>query len=67
MDLERFVTAQDSVGTYRRAAAELRNGRKTGHWMWFSCSQREKHLARAVITTRKSAQSPQSSQKRRDR
>ena len=35
MDLERFVTAQDGGGTYRRAVAELRNGRKTGHWMWF--------------------------------
>jgi uncharacterized protein (DUF1810 family) len=35
MDLERFVSAQDSGGTYRRAAAELRTGRKTSHWMWF--------------------------------
>ena len=35
MDLERFVTAQDSAGTYQRAVAELRNGRKTSHWMWF--------------------------------
>ena len=35
MDLERFVTAQDSAGRYRRALAELRNGRKTSHWMWF--------------------------------
>jgi uncharacterized protein (DUF1810 family) len=34
-DLERFVAAQDSAGTYDRAAAELRRGRKTGHWMWF--------------------------------
>jgi len=33
--LERFVTAQDSGGTYRRALAELRAGRKTSHWMWF--------------------------------
>ena len=35
MDLERFVTAQDSGGTYQRAVAELRRGRKTSHWMWF--------------------------------
>jgi uncharacterized protein (DUF1810 family) len=35
MDLERFVTAQDSGGTYRRAVAELRKGRKASHWMWF--------------------------------
>jgi uncharacterized protein (DUF1810 family) len=33
--LERFVAAQDTGGTYERAAAELRAGRKTGHWMWF--------------------------------
>jgi uncharacterized protein (DUF1810 family) len=35
MNLERFVEAQDSGGTYQRAVAELRNGRKTRHWMWF--------------------------------
>ena len=34
-DLERFVTAQDSGGTYDRASSELRAGRKTSHWMWF--------------------------------
>jgi uncharacterized protein (DUF1810 family) len=33
--LERFVQAQDSGGTYRRAVAELRAGRKVSHWMWF--------------------------------
>ena len=32
-DLERFVTAQD--GVYDRALAELRQGRKQSHWMWF--------------------------------
>jgi Uncharacterized conserved protein len=32
-DLSRFVEAQ--AGTYDRALAELRAGRKTGHWMWF--------------------------------
>ena len=35
MDLERFVQAQDSGGTYQQAVAELRSGRKTTHWMWF--------------------------------
>jgi uncharacterized protein (DUF1810 family) len=35
VDLERFVQAQDSGGTYQRAVAELRSGRKTTHWMWF--------------------------------
>lgn len=34
-DLERFVRAQDARGTYAAALAELRAGRKTGHWMWF--------------------------------
>jgi uncharacterized protein (DUF1810 family) len=33
--LDRFVTAQDSGGTYQRALGELRAGRKTSHWMWF--------------------------------
>jgi uncharacterized protein (DUF1810 family) len=31
--LERFVAAQD--GVYPQALAELRGGRKHGHWMWF--------------------------------
>jgi len=34
-DLERFVVAQDADGTYASALAELRAGRKAGHWMWF--------------------------------
>jgi len=34
-DLQRFVAAQDAGGTYERATAELRGGRKTSHWMWF--------------------------------
>jgi uncharacterized protein (DUF1810 family) len=33
--LKRFVAAQDRAGTYQRAAAELRAGRKQSHWMWF--------------------------------
>jgi uncharacterized protein (DUF1810 family) len=33
--LERFVDAQDSGSTYEVALAELRDGRKTSHWMWF--------------------------------
>ena len=32
-DLERFVAAQEHV--YDGVVAELRAGRKTGHWMWF--------------------------------
>jgi uncharacterized protein (DUF1810 family) len=31
--LERFVTAQ--AGIHDRAVAEIRAGRKDGHWMWF--------------------------------
>ena len=34
-DLQRYVAAQDAGGTYGRAAAELRAGRKASHWMWF--------------------------------
>jgi uncharacterized protein (DUF1810 family) len=34
-DLDRFVRAQDERGTYDRALAELRAGRKNSHWMWF--------------------------------
>lgn len=32
-DLERFLTAQAPV--YEKALAELRDGRKRSHWMWF--------------------------------
>jgi uncharacterized protein (DUF1810 family) len=32
-DLQRFIDAQR--GTYDHALAELRAGRKRGHWMWF--------------------------------
>ena len=34
-DLQRFVDAQDAGGSYQRAVAELRGGRKQSHWMWF--------------------------------
>jgi uncharacterized protein (DUF1810 family) len=34
-NLVRFVTAQDEGGSYHRALAELRAGRKAGHWRWF--------------------------------
>ena len=39
-DLQRFVDAQDRSGTYERALAELRAGRKVSHWMWFVFPQR---------------------------
>lgn len=34
-ELQRFVDAQERGGTYAGALAELRRGRKEGHWMWF--------------------------------
>ena len=34
-DLARFRHAQDRDGTYERALAELRQGHKRTHWMWF--------------------------------
>jgi uncharacterized protein (DUF1810 family) len=33
IDLERFVAAQQ--GVYEGVLRELRQGRKTGHWIWF--------------------------------
>jgi uncharacterized protein (DUF1810 family) len=40
-DLQRFVDAQDSAGTYDQALAELRAGAKRSHWMWFVLPQVE--------------------------
>jgi uncharacterized protein (DUF1810 family) len=40
-DLARFVSAQERVGTYAQALAELRAGRKESHWMWFVFPQFE--------------------------
>ena len=37
-DLQRFVDAQDG-GAYEAALAELRAGRKRGHWIWFVLPQ----------------------------
>ncbi len=36
-DLRRFVDAQR--GSYERARAELRQGRKQSHWMWYMFPQ----------------------------
>ncbi|WP_241233470.1 DUF1810 domain-containing protein [Altericroceibacterium xinjiangense] len=33
--LDRFMEAQDAHGTYAKALAELREGHKRSHWMWF--------------------------------
>src|SRR5579875_3277086 len=40
-NLQRFVDAQDRDGDYERALAELRQGRKQGHWIWFVFPQIE--------------------------
>ncbi|HEX4188241.1 MAG TPA: DUF1810 domain-containing protein [Solirubrobacteraceae bacterium] len=40
-DLDRFRAAQDNAGTFARALAELRDGRKVTHWMWFVFPQLE--------------------------
>jgi len=39
--LSRFEAAQAAAGTYARSLAELRAGRKQGHWMWFVFPQLE--------------------------
>ena len=33
--LERFVDAQAFASVYERAWAEVKNGQKTGHWIWY--------------------------------
>ncbi len=33
--LQRFIDAQNETQALERALAELREGRKTSHWMWF--------------------------------
>ena len=33
LHLERFIEAQ--AGVYRAALSEIKNGQKTGHWMWY--------------------------------
>jgi uncharacterized protein (DUF1810 family) len=38
-DLNRFVEAQE--GDYENALAEIRNGRKRSHWMWYVFPQFE--------------------------
>ncbi|MGH2873750.1 MAG: DUF1810 domain-containing protein [Solirubrobacteraceae bacterium] len=37
--LRRFVAAQDAGGAHDAALAQLRAGRKTGHWIWFVLPQ----------------------------
>jgi len=58
-NLQRFVDAQE--GVYDQVCAELRDGRKTGHWMWFIFPQIAglgySHMARAfAIASRQEAE-----------
>ncbi|HTQ56616.1 MAG TPA: DUF1810 domain-containing protein [Bryobacteraceae bacterium] len=58
-NLQRFVDAQEDV--YDQVCAELRDGRKTGHWMWFIFPQIAglgySHMARAfAIASRQEAE-----------
>jgi uncharacterized protein (DUF1810 family) len=55
-DLQRFVDAQDEGGTFDRALAEIKAGRKATHWMWFVFPQlaglgRSPTSARYAITS----------------
>ena len=50
-ELTRFVDAQDSGSTYERALTEIRNGRKTSHWMWFVFPQLD-GLGRSAMSRR---------------
>jgi uncharacterized protein (DUF1810 family) len=56
-DLQRFVDAQDSGGTYRQALAELRAGAKRSHWMWFVFPQLE-GLGRSAMAQRYAISGP---------
>jgi uncharacterized protein (DUF1810 family) len=58
-NLQRFVDAQNPV--YQRVCADLRNGRKDSHWMWFIFPQLRglgsSHLATAFgISSREEAE-----------
>ena len=41
VNLARFVDAQDMDNIYDQALAEVRNGKKVTHWMWFVYPQLE--------------------------
>lgn len=34
-NLQRFIDAQETFGTYDTAVEELRQGRKQSHWIWY--------------------------------
>lgn len=45
-DLQRFVDAQNTFGIYDHVLAELSDGRKRSHWIWFIFPQ-QKGLGRS--------------------
>jgi uncharacterized protein (DUF1810 family) len=58
-DLQRFVDAQNPV--FEQVCAELREGRKKGHWMWFIFPQlkglgHSETAAKFAITSRQEAE-----------
>lgn len=53
-DLQRFIDAQS--GVFESALAELRRGRKVGHWMWFIFPQM-RGLGTSLISQRYAIQS----------
>ena len=51
-DLERFVEAQERhYENYERALAEIRNGRKVSHWIWYIFPQ-VRGLGRSAMSMR---------------
>jgi uncharacterized protein (DUF1810 family) len=50
-DLKRYLSAQHTGVTYERALAELRGGRKRGHWIWFVLPQLQ-GLGRSAMSQR---------------
>lgn len=38
-DVSRFIEAQNNGGDYERGLAEIRNGKKTTHWIWYVLPQ----------------------------
>lgn len=35
LGVDRFIEAQDKYNTYQKALEEVKNGKKTSHWIWF--------------------------------
>lgn len=38
-NISRFIQAQDANGCYEKALAEIKNGKKRTHWIWFVMPQ----------------------------